>query len=62
MGVSREDIEQAFDSVTTVAKEKANQLKDKAIEKAKEKGKEAIEKAKEKGKEAVDDVLDDLLN
>lgn len=62
MGVSREEIEQAFDSVTTVAKEKANQLKDKAIEKAKEKGKEAIEKAKEKGKEAVDDVLDDLLN
>ena len=62
MGVSREEIEQAFDSVATVAKEKANELKDKAIEKAKEKGKEAIEKAKEKGKEAVDDVLDDLLN
>ena len=58
MGVSREEIEQAFDSVATVAKEKANELKDKA----KEKGKEAIEKAKEKGKEAVDDVLDDLLN
>lgn len=58
MGVSREEIEQAFDSVATVAKEKANELKDKA----KEKGKEAFEKAKEKGKEAVDDVLDDLLN
>lgn len=58
MGVSREEIEQAFDSVATVAKEKANELKDKA----KEKGKEAFEKAKEKGKEAVDDVLEDLLN
>ena len=45
MGVSREEIHQAFDSVATVAKEKANELKDKA----KEKGKEAIEKAKEKG-------------
>ncbi|MGM9869318.1 MAG: GYF domain-containing protein [Sodaliphilus sp.] len=62
MGVNREDIEQAVDSVATVAKEKANELKDKAIEKAKEKGKEAIEKAKEKGKEAVEDALNDLLN
>lgn len=62
LGANREEIEQAVDSVATVAKEKGKELKDKAIEKAKEKGKEAFEKAKEKGKEAVEDALNDLLN
>lgn len=51
LGIEREDIENAVDSVANVAKEKVNELKDKAIE-----------KAKEKGKEAIDEVINELVN